>query len=215
MSEKLLRAICRRHHGSDTPVFHLSDWSWAIVVTSFIGFAVEDIWLLITKGYANNRNMFLPFLLGYGLACFGVWLLFGTPADRRGLIRIKDGGNMRRRVLGYILMVFVFVCIAEIILGCSVERSCGFYYWNYENLPLHITRYTSVFTSLGFSSIIALFMQYVFGPLMAFVRRFDSKPFRIAGIIMLALLVADYLASFGYMIINKDYHIVWWVSIRS
>ena len=36
-------------------------------VVSFLGFVVENIWLAMTKGYINNRNMNAPFLLGYGL----------------------------------------------------------------------------------------------------------------------------------------------------
>lgn len=50
-----------------------------IAVVSFLGFAVENIWLAITKGYIDNRNMCLPFLLGYGLAVAVIYLLFGTP----------------------------------------------------------------------------------------------------------------------------------------
>ena len=36
-------------------------------IVSFLGFVVENIWLAISKGYINNRNMNTPFLLGYGL----------------------------------------------------------------------------------------------------------------------------------------------------
>lgn len=46
-------------------------------VVSFLGFVVENIWLAMTKGYINNRNMNAPFLQGYGLAdsvyVRGIW----------------------------------------------------------------------------------------------------------------------------------------------
>ena len=37
--------------------YRFSDWAWLINLTSFMGFVVEDIWLLFKRGYINNRNM--------------------------------------------------------------------------------------------------------------------------------------------------------------
>ena len=186
-----------------------SAFAWLMILTSFLGFAVEDIWLLITKGYANNRNMVLPFLLGYGLGVFGVYLLFGTPQDLGGLIGLDRFFTGWKKTAVYVLQTAVFVSIAEICLGTSVEKLCGFYYWNYTNLPLHITRYTSVFTSLGFSALISLFMRFCLHPVLHFLGRFDSRPFRYAGYLLLAALILDYFYSFGYMIHFRDYHRVW------
>lgn len=50
-----------------------------VTVISFLGFVVENVWLSMTKGYIDNRNMTLPFLLGYGIAIVLIYLLFGTP----------------------------------------------------------------------------------------------------------------------------------------
>ena len=36
-----------------------------IAFISFLGFCVENLWLAITKGYMDNRNMLFPFLFGY------------------------------------------------------------------------------------------------------------------------------------------------------
>jgi hypothetical protein len=47
-------------------------------VVSFLGFVVENIWLAMTKGYINNRNMNAPFLLGYGLLILFMYAVFGT-----------------------------------------------------------------------------------------------------------------------------------------
>ena len=52
-----------------------------IAVVSFLGFVVENIWLWGTKGYIDNRNMCLPFLIGYGLAIVAIHALFGTPSQ--------------------------------------------------------------------------------------------------------------------------------------
>ena len=49
-----------------------------IVVVSFAGFCVESIFTAYSNGILTNRNMILPFLLGYGLAIFAFYLIFGT-----------------------------------------------------------------------------------------------------------------------------------------
>ena len=94
----------------------------AAVVISFVGFAIENTWLLLTKGYMDNRNMTLPFLLGYGILMVDFYLMFGTPSDvnlpivsdrftdreiyffyrqyRRDHARYRHGKNHRRHLLG-------------------------------------------------------------------------------------------------------------------
>ncbi len=193
--------------------YSLAAWCWMMVASSFVGFAIEDVWLLFTKGYANNRNMYLPFLLGYGLAVLGVWLFFGEPTRPARLNRVSPDAKLWKRILSYLLLVFVFVCIAEIILGYSVNKSCEIDYWNYENLPLHITKYTSVFTSLGFASAITVYMTFIFPRAMKLFSRLNTPVFRTVGIILVILLVVDYLLSFGYMVRFKDYHLVWKISL--
>ena len=189
-------------------------WCWMIIIASFTGFVVEDIFQLITKGYANNRNMYLPFLIGYGLAILGLWLFIGEPAYPCRLNRTKKDAPTAVKLLAYLLFSFVFVCVAEICLGYAVHMTCGFDYWNYTNYPLHITKYTSVFTSLGFAAIITLFMYYVFPRAMSAFAANKSRAFNLAGIVLLVLLVIDYFLSFGYMYLNQDYHKVWTIRIR-
>lgn len=50
-----------------------------IVVASFLGFIVENVWVGIRYGYIDNRGMILSGLLGYGLAIIGVFYILGTP----------------------------------------------------------------------------------------------------------------------------------------
>ena len=49
------------------------------IIISFIGYWFEDIWMLIRYGILDNRNMYLPFLLGYGLLVVCIYYIFGTP----------------------------------------------------------------------------------------------------------------------------------------
>ena len=119
------------------------------VLVSFLGFVVEDGWLALTKGYIDNRNMHLPFLFGYGIAMVGLYLI---P------FQIKKKETFVRFII-YFVLVMLAVSVGEIILGTLVEKVCHFYWWDYTVIPLHITRYTSVPTSLGFALIITTFMD--------------------------------------------------------
>ena len=88
-------------------------------VVSFLGFVVENIWLAMTKGYINNRNMNAPFLLGYGLLILFMYAVFGTPAALRMFAKEKVRW---KRYLVYFLCSFAVVCVGEIVLGIVVER---------------------------------------------------------------------------------------------
>lgn len=137
-----------------------------VTVVAFIGFCVENIWLAFSKGFMDNRNMFLPFLLGYGIAMLLVYLLFGLP--HRPLffgIELQIENAVLRNVYYYVMMV-ICICIGEIALGKTVEKLCGIQWWNYSWIPLHITQYTSIPTSMGFAAIVFVFMRYAFDWLM-------------------------------------------------
>lgn len=175
--------------------YSFADYGAMIIIISFLGFCLENIWMLFRKGYIDNRNMNLPFLLGYGLLVTGLFIVIGIP-PRGGLVR-------------YFLLCFVIVSVGEIILGTAVEKLCGIHYWDYSSLPLHITRYTSVFTSIGFALIITCFMNYCFTPLMGFIDRYMSMPVMIITAAILILMAADFLYSFRYMILNSSYYEVW------
>ena len=73
-------------------------------VVSFLGFVVENIWLAMTKGYINNRNMNAPFLLGYGLLILFMYAVFGTPAAFKNVYKGKGALEAVSALL------FMFIC---------------------------------------------------------------------------------------------------------
>lgn len=164
-----------------------------MAVVSFLGFVVENIWLSLTKGYMDNRNMCLPFLLGYGLAIATIFLLFGTPKQLVLLGRQIVFKRIHSGKLFYFLVVMLCVSVGEILLGTFVEKTCHFYWWDYTKLPLHITRYTSIPTSAGFSFLITLFMDYFFMPLMNRFLAWDYGHLCVAAGVLMVLLTADFL----------------------
>lgn len=157
-----------------------------VAVVSFLGFVVENVWLAMTKGYINNRNMNAPFLLGYGLLIAAF----------------------------YFVCALLAVCISEIVLGEVVEKLCGFEYWNYENIPLHITKYTSIPTSIAFATIITFFMGVCFEPLMALILQMDVRWMKILSVVFMTVMGIDFIASFRRMFKRKNYYLKWKISLR-
>ncbi len=180
-----------------------------IVVVSFIGFVVENVWLSFTKGYIDNRNMNLPFLLGYGLACVAVYLLIGTPSEMMLLGRFPVRVTRRRKIVLYFLCLMFLISVGEILLGKITEKLCHIEYWNYTAIPLHITKYTSIPTSTGFASAATLFMGRYFSPLMETFRSLNKSYASIAAAAFLICLTADFLYCYGKMLKTQDYYIKW------
>ncbi len=185
-----------------------------VVIVSFLGFVVENVWLAITKGYINNRNMNAPFLLGYGLLVVCMYLVLGTPASMTGLRVVK---KMKSAVAGYLLYflcAFVIVSVGEIVLGTIVERMCHIEYWNYSNLLLHVTKYTSVPTSIAFAGMLTFFMGKCFAPLMGWISQMGGVCVQILSAVLLGILVWDFVVSFRHMIREKDFNMRWKISIK-
>ena len=174
-------------------------WLMIIIICSFIGWIIENLWIMLRFGCFDNRNMFLPFLLGYGMAVFLISTTLGTSENYPDFI--------------YGIKVFIFVSIAELLLGYSFEFMCGFRYWDYSALPLHFTCYTSLFTSMGFSMLITGFMRLCFKPLVSLLCRYESaiKYISVLGIVILAF---DFLLSFHSMRIHRSYNKRWEIYLK-
>ena len=175
------------------------------IIVSFLGFCLENIWLCMRKGYIDNRNMTFPFLIGYSFAMIGIYYLLGVPDAPSALVRFITA---RFDYFSYYVTVFILVSIGEIILGKTVERLCGIYYWDYTGLPLHITRYTSVLTSIGFSFIITKFMKCCFLTLMSVIAKLPRLLFSFGRMIYI-LMVCDFLNSFYKMYQTRQFNERW------
>lgn len=180
-------------------------------VVSFLGFLVENIWLAMTKGYINNRNMNAPFLLGYGLLILFMYFVFGTPASLR---LVANPRRKWKRYALYFLCAFAVVCIGEIALGIAVEKMCHIEYWNYSNIPMHITKYTSVPTSTAFAALITILMGKIFPMLMGWISRLNAEWTKMICIVLWIIMLSDFLVSFYHMIKAKNFYLKWKIFIR-
>jgi uncharacterized membrane protein len=185
-----------------------------MTITALLGFLVENAWLAVTKGYIDNRNMNLPFLLGYGVAIVGMFFLMGTPKDSPLLDRVTFLDTPFKRVVFYFLCSFVLVSLGEILLGTLVEKTCHIVWWNYTKIALHITKYTSVPTSSGFALIITFFMDKCFEPIMLKLSEMDYETSRRVSMVFLALMVFDFLVSARKIYKNQALNVTWKLELR-
>ncbi len=181
-----------------------------VVLTSFIGFWVENTFKIFRNGYIDNRFMFLPFLIGYGLFITVIGVVIGTPKNPLPLLKKEIRLRAPWNYIVYFVSMALLVTVGELALGFAVEWIAGFRYWDYSRLPLHFTPYTSLFTSLGFGLIITLFMSLVYEPLMHFFeKRLSGKSWNIVSVVMISLLALDFVVSFAFMISTGDKLTIW------
>ncbi len=183
-------------------------------IVSFLGFVVENIWLAISKGYINNRNMNTPFLLGYGLLIMFMYFTIGTPGKLVEWKIFKKAKTKFAKYMVYFLCAMLIVSISEIVLGVVVEELCGFEYWNYSNIPLHITKYTSVPTSMAFATMITFVMGKLFNPIMNWIVQVDCTWIRVLSIILIVIMAFDFIISFYHMIHNRNFYLKWKIIFR-
>ncbi len=170
-----------------------------ITLVSFLGFAVENIWLALTQGYMDNRSMNLPFLVGYGLAIIAIYLMFGTPSKPRLFNHHLETESKFARISLYFLSVCICVSLGECLLGTFVEKTSGIVWWNYTDLPLNITKYTSVITTSLFGILITVFMGIFFQPVYNRFLKINKKVSRALSAVMMTLLIYDFFSSAGEM----------------
>ncbi len=180
-----------------------------IVLVSFLGFIVENISTSISDGKIDNRNMTLPFLLGYGLAILVIYKLFGTPNEPLFWGKEITLNSSFFSFIYYFAITFLCVSIGELILGHFIEWTCQIKWWDYSALPLHVTQYTSIPTSLAFATLITVFMKYLFSPLINIFAKLNPQLLAILSISLLIILSIDFVHSGIYMFTHHSTLKLW------
>ncbi len=157
----------------------------------------------------DNRNMIFPFLVGYGLAVILIYLLFGVPNKLRFFRKSIQIKSKLLWLVLYFFIVMVCICIGEILLGKLVEKTCHFCWWDYSKIPLHITQYTSIPTSAGFSVLIVIFMHTMFMPLYEYFLSWQDSVLRNTSLLLSILMIGDYLYNTYFMYTKKSMQIRW------
>ena len=178
-----------------------------VIVTSFLGFAIENAWIAVKYGCFENRGMLFPFLFGYGVMIVAVYLLFGLPSNP--LFFGRPIKNTMNKDLQYILCIMCTICVGEILLGNTVEMLSGYKWWDFSEVPLHIGGYTSIPTSVGFALIIYLFMKNAYNPIVEFAGKMDKNNHSKIIIVLMTIIIFDYLFSTIFLVHHGDVLRVW------
>lgn len=180
-----------------------------MIIISFGGFLTENFFTSLTIGKITNKNMILPFLFGYGIGLWAIYMLFGTP-DKPEFFRKKLTFSKKlTSYLYYFTVAFLSVSIGEVVLGYATEWLCDIIWWDYSTIPLNFTKYTSLPTSTAFGIMIVIIMKYIFIPLREKFEKMNSKVLAPLAITLTTLLSLDMLNSALYMFIKNDTLHIW------
>lgn len=188
------------------------------LVYAHIGYWVENLFRLASKGILDSRNQLLPFLFCYTIAMWALYFALGTPKKARifskQLFYREDKKTQIQSQIYYFTVVFLFIFFGEMIVGTIFERVSGIQLWNYSGIPLHFTQYTSIPTTTALSAGVLVLMEYFFTPLMKKIQTIPYKTVVLLDWILGALIVADWLImmiSINVFKVSPDY---WSVSFR-
>lgn len=187
-------------------------------IASFCGWLVENLFRLITIGVFDSRHQLLPFLGAYGFGIFVLFFVFGTPTEMRVLKKhILPGSEKRRRALRFLIYyasVYVLIFFGEMGCGLLFEKAFGIQAWNYENIPTHVTRYTSLITTFGFTTGITFLMQFVFRPALRFFENIPQKVSFYIALISGILIAVDWCIMIGSAVVCGHFPDYWSVRFR-
>ena len=178
----------------DYDVTHL--WL-AGLVYAHIGYWVENLFRLMSKGVLDSRNQLLPFLFCYTIAMWAMYLALGTTNHPRFFShRVLEGNTRQDKILAriyYFTVVFLFVFFGEIVVGSIFEQVSGISLWDYSGIPLHVTKYTSIPTCTAMSLGVAVIMGNFFEGLMKKIQRIPYRTTVQLDYVLGTLILADWL----------------------
>ncbi len=196
-------------------IFDYTIYHFGIMMTifSFFGWCAENTGKLVVTQFIDNRHQFLPFLIAYGWSVLALYALLGTPDKMRFCKkRILVEDTLKNKILRYViyfLTVYVAIFVGEIIVGYTYELTTGAILWNYEDLPLHVTKYTSVITTIAYAGAIFILMKFVFTPLMNQIVKMPKKTAVILDWVFGVILMADFIFMVVYTAINGEGPDIW------
>ncbi len=193
--------------------YDIYSWIIMIAIISFLGFVLENVWIAFTKGFIDNRNMSAPFLLGYGLFVVAIYFVMGTPQNFILPCKLFINKYKIIKYIAYFLTAMIIVSVGETLLGVFVEKFLGFEYWNYSQIPFHITKYTSIPTSIGFAFVILFFMGVCFNPILITVNKIKKVSKMFLGILLALIMTVDFFKSFYKMYKTKNLNERWRIYI--
>ena len=189
------------------------------IVVAFFAWMIENISCIFSIGQIDSRYHILPFISPYASIVLAFHIALRDPDEITFFgKRIFKGNGLKEKILSNVIAFLIIAfCVAggELAVGNIYEHCFGVILWDYSEMPLHITRYTSVFTILGFGAAAYCLFRFIYKPFLAFLRR--RVPFRLAKWICLTLgmaIIADTLRLMLTIVIAGEAPLFWAIKLR-
>lgn len=187
-------------------------------IAAFLGWCVENIFRAVSIGVFDSRHQLLPFLGAYGFGIFVMYLVFGTPTEMRffkkKILPERTARNHILRGVVYCTLLFSLILFGEMGVGLLFEYAFGVRAWNYTNIPLHITQYTSIPTTAAFTAGIFLLMQFAFPRALRLLDKIPDKTAFVLALVFGVLIAADYCIMIGTMLVKGYFPDYWAIRFR-
>lgn len=192
----------------------------AMILGAFLGFLAENLGRLIMQGVIDSRYMFLPFIAPYSLAVFAIFAVLGNPNAVRffGIKFFKRNSiTIKQKIISnliYLGIILFFVFAGELVVGVLYEKLTGVSLWDYSNMPLNFTKYTSLPTTLLYGGGAYLLMKFGFIPFMNLLqRKMNYTAAKIIDFTLGSLIIIDCVVMMIIMFATKNAPIHWSVKV--
>ena len=168
----------------------------AMIIFSFFGFCAENIGRMTVQHVFDCRHQLLPFLFAYGIALLAIYCCLGKILSH----------------IVYFLVIFAFIMAGEIAVGMLYEKFAGVILWDYSQIPTHITRYTSIITTLLYGGGVYLIMAFAFKPMMKLISKMGRKAAIIIDSTLGTAIIIDFIVMLVIMFVTGAAPEYWSVS---
>ena len=93
----------------------------------------------------------------------------------------------------YFFVICAFIMLGEIAVGTIYEKFAGVILWDYTDIPTHITRYTSLITTVLIGGGVYAIMAFGFRPMMNLVSKMGTRAAAVVDCTPGAAIVLDFL----------------------
>ena len=159
---------------------------------AFLGWVVENVFKYVTGGWFDSRFHFLPFISPYASLPLAFHIALGSPNDIRIFgYKVFKTKTTKTVVLSNLITYFLmslFVFLGELAVGNLWDILFDVQLWDYHSLPLSLTQYTSIVTTLGFGLFAYVIFKFIYRPTLYIIRK--KVNYNVAKWICLTLGVA-------------------------
>ncbi len=162
------------------------------VLFSFLGWAFETVVMLIEGyGFVNRGFLSFPVCPIYGTAIVFAYLLFGTLAEPKGVMKLFSSSALRYAL--YVLVVFLLPTVVEGLTGWAFDRWLGVSLWNYSHYPYNVGGYVCLPISIGWGIGLFLCLQILFPPFKKLIGKLPRAFCAVVAVVLGVLLGGEFV----------------------